>query len=220
MSRRTAVLTRVRRVLLVAGLALTALPAAPALAATIGQTGVGSFTCQGFTRADTTYVVPSGGGTITSFSYQSTAANTGQQLDFLILRPAGGSNYTVVGKTGVVTLAGTGLETFTPPAPIPVQAGDILGFWHGGVLSGCLRDVGSGGGAINSDTTLPQPPDPSVDDTVSLPNGPFACCDLNESANLVTGPTSKAECKKGGWRSFGDMFKNQGECVTLFDTDT
>jgi hypothetical protein len=33
------------------------------------------------------------------------------------------------------------------------------------------------------------------------------------------GPTSKADCKNGGWRDFGDMFKNQGQCVTLFDTD-
>jgi len=37
--------------------------------------------------------------------------------------------------------------------------------------------------------------------------------------NVPPGPTSKDECKKGGWRSFGTMFKNQGECVTLFDTD-
>jgi hypothetical protein len=36
----------------------------------------------------------------------------------------------------------------------------------------------------------------------------------------VPGPTSKADCKKGGWMDFGTMFKNQGECVTLFDTDT
>jgi hypothetical protein len=45
---------------------------------------------------------------------------------------------------------------------------------------------------------------------------------LNESANLVTGlvtgPTSKNQCKRGGWRSFGDTFKNQGECVRLFGT--
>jgi hypothetical protein len=34
-----------------------------------------------------------------------------------------------------------------------------------------------------------------------------------------TGPTSKAQCKNGGWRDFGDTFKNQGQCVTLFDDD-
>lgn len=36
---------------------------------------------------------------------------------------------------------------------------------------------------------------------------------------VVTGPTSKAQCKNGGWRSFGSMFKNQGECVRLFEED-
>jgi hypothetical protein len=56
--------------------------------------------------ADTNYVVPSGRGTITTFFYASIPANAGQQIDFLILRPTGRGNYTVVGKTGLVTLAG------------------------------------------------------------------------------------------------------------------
>ena len=55
--------------------------------------------------------------------------NAGQQLDFVVLHPVGmGSNYTVVGKTGLVTLAGTGaVETF--PGQHSRSAGDILGFW-------------------------------------------------------------------------------------------
>ena len=32
------------------------------------------------------------------------------------------------------------------------------------------------------------------------------------------GADRKAECKNGGWRLFGDTFKNQGECVRLFGT--
>jgi len=34
---------------------------------------------------------------------------------------------------------------------------------------------------------------------------------------LSPGPTSKAQCKNGGWKSFG-TFKNQGKCVELFET--
>ena len=79
--------------------------------------------------ADPNYVVPTGGGTITSFSFQSTAANAGEQLDFLVLQLVSGSTYKIVGKTGVKTLKGTGLETFSPPSNISVQAGEILGFW-------------------------------------------------------------------------------------------
>ena len=211
MNKRTAVFGRVRRVLLAAGVALAALPAAPALATTIGQTGgAANATCVGtLVRADTNYVVPSGGGTITSFSFASVAANSGQTLDFLILRPTSTPRtYTVVGKTGLATLQGTGgVETF--PANIPVQSGDILGFWHSGALTACLRFDASGGG-INGGGS-----DPSVGDTVSLPNGSGVA--LNLSANLVTLPTSKAQCKKGGWRDF-EVFKNQGDCVSFVAT--
>jgi hypothetical protein len=28
-------------------------------------------------------------------------------------------------------------------------------------------------------------------------------------------PTSAGQCKEGGWRSFGDTFKNQGQCVAF-----
>ena len=28
-------------------------------------------------------------------------------------------------------------------------------------------------------------------------------------------PTSKDQCKAGGWRSFGSSFKNQGQCVAF-----
>jgi hypothetical protein len=188
------------------------LPAAPALAATIGQTGssAGANCAQGVV-ADTSYVVPSGGGTITSFSFESVAANAGQQLDFLVLRPTGGSDYTVIGKTGLQTLAGTGaVETFA--ASIPVQSGDILGFWLSaeGVLR-CARFATNGTVIFGPNSA----PDPSVGDTVSLPFHNQSAA-LNLSANLVP-VTSKAQCKKGGWKTFG-VFKNQGDCVAFVAT--
>jgi hypothetical protein len=30
-------------------------------------------------------------------------------------------------------------------------------------------------------------------------------------------PTSKDQCKNGGWRNFGDTFKNQGQCVAFVE---
>ena len=211
------VLARLRRVLLLAGLALAVLPAGSALAdTTIGQTGgAGVFCFALYPFGDTNYVVPAGGGTITSFSFQSATINSGEQLDFLALRPAGGLNYTVVGKTGVVTLTGLGLETF--PASIPVRAGDILGFWTAGGLYNCAR-VAAGGGFIGG--TSQTITDPGIGDTIafqgSLP------VDLNESANLVTLPTSKDQCKNGGWPNYvdsnGTRFKNQGDCVSFVAT--
>jgi hypothetical protein len=179
----------VRRVLLLVGLVIAALPAAPALAdTTVGQTG-GNDVCgfpppgppPGFVAADTNYAVPAGGGTITSFSFQSTAANSNQTIDFLALHPTGGSNYTVVGKTGQVTLAGSGSEPETFPASIPVQAGDILGFWIDDLLPDCTRSV-AGGGAVGSGRG-----DPNTGDTVTLDISGFGH-DLNESANLAPPP--------------------------------
>lgn len=32
-------------------------------------------------------------------------------------------------------------------------------------------------------------------------------------------PTDPSECKKGGWESFGDMFKNQGDCVSYLNSN-
>lgn len=175
---------RVALALATAALAAGAL-AAPALAdTTIGQTGHTAAECIGPSAwAGPTYVVPSGGGTITSFSFQSTAANAGQQVDFLVLRPTGDGNYTVVGKTGLVTLAGTGaVETFA--ANIAVEGGEILGFWHPVSLNACIREVA--GGVIVGSVIGTANVDPSVGDSLLLTGGEGLS--LNESANLVTTP--------------------------------
>ena len=166
--------------MLVAGLTLAALPAAPALAVPVGQTGGdGIAVCPvgDVVRADLTYVVPAGGGTITSFSFESSAGNAGYQLDFMVLRPTGGNTYTVVGKTGVVTLQGTGLETFG--ADIAVQGGEIIGFWQ---APGNLAACGRFGGAEGLATSLSSG-NPSVGDSISL-TGPITLLSLNLSANL------------------------------------
>ncbi|HEX6488710.1 MAG TPA: hypothetical protein VF137_07550 [Candidatus Dormibacteraeota bacterium] len=167
--------------LIAAGLA--ALPATALADTTIGMTGGNGFCAhfgpsgQGGVWADTSYVVPSGGGTITSFSFLSDSTNTGQQLDFLVLRPVSSGNYTVVGKSGLVTLGGTGLETF--PAQIPVQSGDILGFWtpNGQNVNNC--------GVSGNDEVITSG---SVDDSTggAIPLAPFFQGDLNEAATLVT----------------------------------
>jgi hypothetical protein len=45
---------------------------------------------------------------------------------------------------------------------------------------------------------------------------------VNEFGDLVVtdaqpSPTSKDQCKNGGWRNFGDTFKNQGQCVAFVE---
>lgn len=97
-----------------AGLVFAAVPAASALAKTIGQTG-GNVGCPGESAyGDSNHVVPSGGGTIMGFSFRSDSSNTGRQLDFLALRPTGSGGYTVVGKTGLITWRAVGSRRFPP----------------------------------------------------------------------------------------------------------
>ncbi|MGN6168260.1 MAG: hypothetical protein ACTHQQ_08825, partial [Solirubrobacteraceae bacterium] len=151
---------RARRLLLLAGLGFAALPAGSALAdTTIGQTGANpgqSGLCTtidpGALYADEGYVVPSGGGKITSFSFLSDSSNAGEPLDFLVLRPDG-KKYGVQGKDAV-TLKGTGLETFSATPNIPVAAGDILGFWFRSRLDNCFR---TGTGPLFAKITASEP---------------------------------------------------------------
>jgi subtilisin-like proprotein convertase family protein len=58
----------------------------------------------------------------------------------------------------------------------------------------------------------------TIGDTAEQDTHCFYNVDIAVTADLP-GPTSKAQCKKGGWRNFGTMFRNQGDCVTLFDSD-
>jgi hypothetical protein len=230
------VLACVRRLLLVVGVAFAVLPVGSALAdTTIGAVG-GEFDprlgpCPGnVVLADMTYVVPNGGGSITSFSFQVGFA--GQQLDFLVLQPAGDNNYTVEGHTGVVTLPDTPVATFTNPGGIPVQGGEILGMWFPdqqpvepgvppqGGLVGCARAAVPGnGGILATDFGVA---DPINGETISF-GGPDINDNLNESANLQTGgsgspsPRTKDQCRSGGWRTFG-QFKNHGDCVSFVAT--
>lgn len=189
--------------------------AAPALAdTTIGQTGGTNDCLVGpVTLADTNYVVPSGGW-ITSFSFESTLVQPPpplpEPLDFLVLRPAQGS-YTVVGVTDEGVVDSGGLQIFFAIPAIPVQGGDILGFYLPSGLLVCARSVASGGGLISG--TGP-PSVPNVGDTASLPGGDPSL-DLNLSANLITVPT-RQECKGIGWFLLG--FKSRGQCLIFSRT--
>ena len=66
--------------------------------------------------------------------------------------------------------------------------------------AGKFHDEGTWGGFVNSDFGF------GGSFTSTLPNGP-----------IPLAPTSKDQCKNGGWQSFG-VFKNQGDCVSFVAT--
>ncbi len=181
---------------------------------TLGQTlspSASEQSCNSSTLViDTSYVVPAGGGTITSFSYQSDPdqgpSGEGDLYDFGVFRPGSDGYDTVVGTTGLLAIQGTGLETF--PVNIAVQAGDVLGLYAGWNSSG----VGSpdencffaGSGAVaglinrNNDNSYMvsgylEAPGVGIEFGGPPPYGYAATgYDLNESANFVGAPPAAA----------------------------
>jgi hypothetical protein len=190
---------------------LTLWCAAPGLAdTTIGQTG-GSVACTGgFVAFDTGYVVPAGGGVITSFSYADDAGNPGAQLDFEVLRPNPDGTYTIVGDTGLDTLTGAvGVETF--PADIPAASGDVIGYYESGtdncLTVGTLDDVGA----------IPVGSDPVVGETLLGPSFKLANFSLNESATVST--TAPELSVTGGSVSGTEGAQLSGSVATFSDSD-
>jgi hypothetical protein len=79
----------------------------------------------------TPYAVPAGGGQITQWQTNTSGATLGDPLTFVVLRPTGGNNYTVVGVDSR-TIPGSapgGVATFTLASPITVAGGDTLALW-------------------------------------------------------------------------------------------
>ncbi len=68
-------------------------------------------------------------------------------------------------------------------------------------LSGSIAANGSASGSVDSNC-----------ESFTMPAGSFVVDTPEEPTN----PTTKEECKKGGWEDFG--FKNQGQCVRFVET--
>jgi uncharacterized repeat protein (TIGR01451 family) len=130
---------RVTRAALAAGLSggilLFAVGSASA-STTIGQNGAGgpgtcgagnTFVQTGTGSGVPSYVVPAGGGVITSWSFLA-GSTTGEQDKLKVVRPTGTANqFVVVGESLLETMTPSTLNTF--PLRIPVQAGDLLGLF-------------------------------------------------------------------------------------------
>jgi hypothetical protein len=122
---------RVRRVLLLVGLAFAVLPAGSALAdTTIGQIGPPfDKALEGHIDVIQTSAAMPAAGLITSFSTHSgTCISPRIQgiYDVQVLRPLGGNDYEVVGDTGSQTDPCEG-NVHSYSVSIPVQAGDVIG---------------------------------------------------------------------------------------------
>ena len=130
---------------LVAGLALGADAIPAAAATTVGQTFTPVENCStnlvhlATQSPGNEYIVPSDG-VLTSWQYQAPAAPPA--LKFKVGRTAGGSSFTIVGESAIVTPSPSALNTFA--VRLAVRAGDVLGLY---AVSGgpCGQAVGGFG---------------------------------------------------------------------------
>lgn len=101
----------------------------------------------------TPYAVPAPGGKITQWQTNTAGDTAGKPLELIVLSPNGNGAYTVVAVDAESVpnpLPAGGIATFTPPTPLTVGAGDVLGLY---VLSGNENCAWSGG-SIPADDVL------------------------------------------------------------------
>jgi hypothetical protein len=121
------------------------------------------------------------------------------------------SAFTVKNSAGTVTVTGTkslrphGAGTAScfsgPGGETEVDAS--VGTSYSAAILGVGQDIGVA--AVRMEDTI-------------LGSGPHLVLFTEKfSSNTVGGPppTSKAQCKHGGWKSFAGPFKNQGQCVSF-----
>jgi uncharacterized repeat protein (TIGR01451 family) len=115
--------------------------AAPAMATTVGSTTLPTGSnmgpacsaskdaqiIQSGTDASYNYTVPAGGGSITSWSFNTTNAIAGTPYTLLVARPSGSSYQIVATDAETVPVSPPPIATYTLAKPITVQGGDVLG---------------------------------------------------------------------------------------------
>ena len=114
------------------------------------------------------------------------------------------STFTITSTSGAVTVTGT--KTLVGDISQVVCDSDgfvntVNNFTTG--YTATINGTGRDGGAATVNIS-------------GLPLVPGAAPDFSESFGS-TGGVQK-QCKHGGWKSFGTLFKNQGDCVSFFAT--
>jgi hypothetical protein len=88
-----------------------------------------------------------------------------------------------------------GLPIYHPTPPVILQSSDVVSYEFSDTATNCTFP--------SSPPTPTMPQNQRVGDLV-----------VRDAPAL---PTSKDQCKNGGWRDFGDTFKNQGQCVAFVE---
>ena len=151
------------------------------------------------------FFVP-GAGTITQWQINTAGSAGGQPVSLVVLRPAAGGSFTVVGadsRTLPNPLPSSGVATFQLTTPIAVAANDTFGLWSSAPAATCYWF----GGTIPAASTLvalTEASPPATNQT--LPQRPITPVSppgytMDLAANFVPAPTGQRaaalkKCKK------------------------
>lgn len=128
-----------------------ALPAVAGADVTLGTTtkptgsaleacGTGVMAAQFQSEPSTSYAVPAPGGEITQWQTNTAGDTAGAPLELVVLSATGEGSYTIVAVDAQSVpnpLPSGGIATFTPPTPLAVAAGDVLGLYDLGSTQNC-----------------------------------------------------------------------------------
>ena len=190
---------------------LVAIPTASASAATstIGTPSSGIHnralldTYSDFTLVDTGQVA-TGAGYLTAIDFYAGATGT---INFVITDSANTVKY----LSPDIEVTQTGAQTYSPSNPVPIAVGDRIGYYTSGFG---VIPFDYGGSTIDFGANNSGPP--VVGTTLQYEGSSTRTYSLG--ATVVIAPTGAAQCKRDGWQSYGGLFKNQGDCVSLVAT--
>jgi hypothetical protein len=155
-----------------------------------GTCGIVTNLVQAAVAGPPSYTVPSDG-VITSWSHRGNdiAPGTGR---LQLWRPAGGTNYTLVGRSEIEAFVAGVVDTFA--TDIPVSTGDVLGFRSDTAGTGCTG-AGGVGDVVRFDGANTSDPPPGVMRDMSSPSDGIR---LNVSATFEPAdPPGPASATKG-----------------------
>lgn len=194
--------------------------------------GQGDYACSGIDvvqsmSGGSSYAVPSGGTSITSWSIQAGATDAGSAALEVWTPTATPTIYQLVGISPLESLTPDTLNTFDlSSSPIPVIAGDLLGLHVEGNVS-CAFYTGNTATGSADLIQIGTGPTPGVgaDETLNQ-SGQAAELNIVATVEVTTPPifvpATANQCKGGGWLkltdSVGTPFKNQGDCVSFVAT--
>jgi hypothetical protein len=153
-------------------------------------------------------------GTITHWRLRGFGVLSPAVPQLQVMHPDGTGKFTAT-ATSAQLVVGTTLGVYEADTSLPVLTGDQIGILHPiDQLVSWTGGAGLGAGIVY---VFFSPP------AANLPVTPFGPLfgELLFNADITcapTSPTSKDQCKHGGWRDFPD-FKNQGDCVSFVTTD-